>query len=362
VLIGLCGTACGPAEQDGSPTREIRRVPIQQSRFKPDDLEALVDTLVDDVEAAGATQDTSIAVVLKALVGFWYPITIGANRALGELEIEGAVVGAPEGTEDDDAQTAQRELLEDLLTGRHEGLVLAPVDDSLNDVVDQWVEGGGTAVTIDGDLPNSSRQLYIGTDNHRAGITAGETLLDVLDGVTGRVIVLGTTDEPWAAGVARTQGAANTLAAAGNYVTVLNSRWESVAEIQALIEAIEDPADDAPLVGMLGVFANAHACATAALQSRIGELPKIVAFDFEDATINYMEQGVIQATHAQRQYYMGYLAVYTLYSIQVLGIEQTKSNAGIHLFGGTHLNTGLDVIYAHELTEWDAFVDEIGID
>jgi ribose transport system substrate-binding protein len=74
-----------------------------------------------------------------------------------------------------------------------------------------------------------------------------------------------------------------------------------------------------------------------------------------------MEDGVIAATHAQRQYYMGYMSVYVMVAIEAMGLDATKDVLGAHLLDGYHLDTGLDVIRAKDLEEYNAFQDELGI-
>ena len=81
---------------------------------------------------------------------------------------------------------------------------------------------------------------------------------------------------------------------------------------------------DPPVVGMLGMFSPTYRCARAAeAAARLtGDDVTIVGFDFEPETLSYMQSGMIKATHAQRQYYMGYIVPYVLYSMKVLGASR----------------------------------------
>lgn len=362
----VCLSACadGPSADSMHKEREIERVQVPDSRFKPTELEATIDNLVSDVEAEGATKDIALGVVLKDLFDFWRPAAVGANRALSELEIPGAVQGVTNRDLDIDEKTVEQLGLVDAQHALgYQGLALAPFDAMLAEKVNQWVDEGKPVVTIDSDLPETRRQLYIGTDNARAGITGAETLLSLLDAPTGRIILLGHDDPIWDAGYTRTHAAANTLAEAGYEVQIISSVWAPEgADTENVRLALEDETYTTPVVGMLGVFSNAYCAAEAALGAGLPELPVIVAFDFVPQTLDYMAQGIIRATHAQRQYYMGYLSVYATYAIQVIGLERTKSALDSQLIQGFHLDTGLDVIHFDELDEWNAFVDELGID
>jgi len=358
--LSFLGLACDSGEL--KEDRTIERVPVPESRFKPVALELTIDGLVAEVEAQGA-EEIPLGIILKDLFGFWRPVAVGANRAISELEIPGAVQGATTELPMDERAPQQIGFVEQQHELNYAGLGLAPHNDTLAPSVDQWVDEGRHVVTIDTDLPESRRQLYIGTDNAQAGATAGQTLIDLLDGATGRVIVLGNTDPTWIDGVTRTNTAADVLREAGNEVKVVHSMWApDGVDADLMLTAIQGEVNDLPLVGLLGVFANAHACATAALAAELTEMPKIVTFDFEPQTLDYMENGTVHATHAQRQYYMGYLSVYVLYGINLLGIESTKEHLGDHLLRGFHLDTGLDVIHSDELEEWNSFVDELGIE
>ena len=88
---------------------------------------------------------------------------------------------------------------------------------------------------------------------------------------------------------------------------------------------------------------------------------KIVAFDFEPDTLDYVESGFIQATHVQRQYYMGYLVPYAIYSIKVLGLDETIDLLGDHMIDDERFDTGVDVIEADQIDDYTEFLDSLGI-
>jgi ribose transport system substrate-binding protein len=88
---------------------------------------------------------------------------------------------------------------------------------------------------------------------------------------------------------------------------------------------------------------------------------KIVGFDFEPETLAYMRSGLMQATHAQRQYYMGYMVPYVLYGMNVLGVERTLEIISPHMVDANRFNAGLDVIDADQLDDYNAFLDSLGV-
>ncbi len=358
---GSSSSSGSSKESEADELKTIERESFADNRFKPESLETTIDNLVVDIEGAKVSDDFAIGVVLKELTNFWRPVDIGASRALSELEIVGAVQGTTqESLSVPESVAEQIEFVEEQKTLDFDGLAIAPHNEDLLPYIQEWIDDDKPVVTIDSDLPTSGRDIYIGTDNAQGGITGGETLVELLSGTTGRVLILGNTDPGWVGGFDRTNKAAEVIEAAGNDVEILNSAWVPEDEVAQIAAAIADDSSGEPLVGMIGVFANAHALAKAALDADLEQMPTIVAFDFEPQTLDYMEDGVIAATHVQRQYYMGYLSVYLLYSIKAVGLEQTKKTIGDHLIDGYHLDTGLDVIRAEDLEEYNAFVDELG--
>jgi ribose transport system substrate-binding protein len=130
------------------------------------------------------------------------------------------------------------------------------------------------------------------------------------------------------------------------------------ATAMANIIATADP----PVVGMIGVFSDAYACAMAAqMAGKTGTDIAIVAFDFDPMTLSYMQNGYIRATHAQRQYYMGYLVPYMLYGIKALGMDKTKQLLAPIMVDDARVNTGLDVVGASQVNDYNNYLDSLGI-
>ena len=119
---------------------------------------------------------------------------------------------------------------------------------------------------------------------------------------------------------------------------------------------------DPPVVGMLSMFSPTYRCAMAAEMAGLtADDVTIVGFDFSSKTLEYMRSGLVQATHAQRQYYMGYMVPYVLYSLNVLGESKTLDILSPHLIDGRRFDAGLDVVRADQLDEYNAFLDSLGI-
>ncbi len=359
--LALAGLGCS-SDDESTQKKEITRVEVADSPFKPTDLEATIEDLI------GALGDTEaetfeMSVITKPFGGYWEPVKVGANRAMAELDLTGQVE-APEDGDDADLVTADQLAL---LESRHEegygGIGLAPMREDLADEVDALVEEGVPVVTLDSDLAESKRQLYVGTNNAEAGKTAGNTLASFIDADEGTVIILGYDEKDWFDGYSRSMGAKEALEDAGLTVIVKRTGWseEEIADDIAVLPELITTADP-PVVGMVGMFSNAFRCAQVVedLSYEPGDI-KIAAFDFEPDTLKYMDNGYIQATHVQRQYYMGYVVPYAIYSIRALGLEKTVDLLGDQMIDDSRFNTGVDVVEADQVDDYNDFLDTLGI-
>jgi ribose transport system substrate-binding protein len=367
LLAVLAAAGCSDGD-GGASKKEIARVDVPDSPFKPAGLEKAIDGLV---KALGETDEQTFAmsVVTKPTGPYWEPIKVGANRAIAELGVTGQVEAPPSVASVDaetDANVATEAQIKILKTRRKDGyggIGLAPMRDDLTEEVDALVKAGAPVVTFDSDLPDSKRQLYIGTNNAEAGKTAGETLAGLITESSGSVLVLGHDDKAWADGYARTMAAKDALENAGFTVTVYKLGW-SEEEVAAAAVDLPDLITNAdpPMVGIVGMFSNAFRGGEAveSLGYEPGEI-KVAAFDFEPNTVSYMQKGYIQATHVQRQYYMGYLLPYAIYSIRVLGLDETVKILSKQMIDDSRCDTGVDVIEADQVDDYNDFLDTLGV-
>jgi ribose transport system substrate-binding protein len=113
------------------------------------------------------------------------------------------------------------------------------------------------------------------------------------------------------------------------------------------------------LAGAFGVYAyNGPAWATAIKEAdRVG-LTKLVCFDATTDIINGIKEGVIDATVAQREFDMGYKSVQLIYLIATQGEAAATTQMGV--VNGV-IDTGVDVITADNLKEYEALLDDKGI-
>jgi len=361
-IVGLAlGVSACSSDGNAAATKTVKRTTVADSEFQPSDLEKTVDALVTKISNTAAV-DLQVGVVLKQLNNYYLPIQTGANRAMSELNLAGQVV-APQSSAGDDAVAEQNDIMNNELATGYTALAVAPFEVGNQPPIDAAADTNVPVVTIDSDLATSKRDLYIGTMNSEAGKTAGTTLTSLITANSGTVILLGHDDAGWPDGFDRTNGAKDVLESAGFTVVVRRTDWSETgeaADIDFLKTAITDA--DPPVVGMMGMFSDAYRCAMAAEQvGKTGDEIAIAAFDFEPKTVEYMRTGMIKATHAQRQYYMGYMTPYVLYGFKALGKEATKSILAPQMVDNYRFNTGLDVIPAEKLDAYYSYLDKLGV-
>lgn len=361
-IVGLAlGVSACSSDGSAAATKQVKRTTIADSEFQPSDLEKTVDTLVTKIGNT-APVDMQVAVVLKQLNNYYLPIQTGASRAMSELNLTGQVV-APQSSAGNDAVAEQNDIMNSELGSGYNALAVSPFEVGNQPPIDAAATSDVPVVTIDSDLASSKRDLYIGTMNSEAGKTAGTTLTSLITANSGTVILLGHDDQGWPDGYDRTMGAKDVLESAGFNVVVRRTDWSETgeaADLDFLKTAITDA--DPPVVGMMGMFSDAYRCAKAAEDvGKTGDDITIVAFDFEPKTVEYMRSGMIKATHAQRQYYMGYMTPYVLYGFKALGKEATKSILAPQMVDEYRFNTGLDVIPAAKLDAYYSYLDKLGV-
>ena len=177
-------------------------------------------------------------------------------------------------------------------------------------------------------VEDSVSLVYIGTDNYSAGYVAGQVMAQVLP--EGGKIGVGRGSDTALNALQRTDGFIDALAEAEAEYEILepvNDREDAGTALQLANSVISANPD---LAGAFGVYAyNGPAWATALGENdKVGEI-KLVCFDATTDIINFIKDGTIQASIAQREYDMGYKSVMMLYNMAVNGVEAALEEAGV---------------------------------
>ena len=207
----------------------------------------------------------------------------------------------------------QARQLDEIVAMKPAGIVLCPADASaLKPGIDRAVDAGIPVVTVDTDAPESKRYCYIGTDNYNAGKVVGDLLGAALNG-KGKVGICRLFGQ-WNI-EERTRGVRDALK---RYPEI-----EIVGEADDKADSAQAPTAVAALLvahpeitGMAGLDAVsgggvANAVNAAGKKGKI----KIVCFDRDENMLQFMEDGSIEASVAQKTYLMSWLALTLLHSL-----------------------------------------------
>ncbi|MCS7463889.1 substrate-binding domain-containing protein [Paenibacillus doosanensis] len=267
-------------------------------------LPALLPACASDSEPAEAGQIKNVTLLMKSKSGdYWKTVKMGAEAAAKEFSVELRV----EGPDEEGDVNGQIELLNQSVKDGMDALVLAASDyGALGAAVDRMGLPRIPVIAIDSEAGSSRVKSFIGIDNVEAGQKAGKKLIE-LTGGRSRIAVIsfgkgGRNAEQRERGLRDALRAApGVLAGATQYCS---GSAERCGELAALLLQREQ-AD-----GIVALDAAAS-LGVAAETERLGFAGKvkIVTFDNTPEDIEYLQEGIIQATIVQNPFSMGYLGV-----------------------------------------------------
>lgn len=264
----------------------------------------------------------SVAIVAKSTqTEFWLSVFAGAEAAATEYNLTLNILGPS--TEED--YETQNQMVADAVEAGAEALVFSAIDYENNAAaIDAAAQSGVKIVAIDSNVASDAVSTYIGTDNYAAGQMAAQAALDRISGPLKVGIV--NYDISSANGQEREQGAVDTFLKSG--------RAEIVSVVNTLAEAGHAQEDTTallkanPQINILLAFNEPTSVGAANAVESLGlsETVFLVGFDSNVATIDGLQEGIVDALIVQNPYAMGYLGVesaYKLISGQGAELEQT---------------------------------------
>jgi ribose transport system substrate-binding protein len=292
---------------------------------------------------AFAADSHTIAVIPKATSHeFWKSIHAGAVKAQRELQEKGAKVEIIwQGPLREDNRDQQIQVVENFISRRISGIVLAPTDaKALVSPVNTAARAKVPVVIIDSGLKSDKYVSFVATDNYKGGVLAGEQMAKLLGG-KGNVILLryqtgsASTEEreagfldaikkvPGIKIISSDQhgGATRELCyqAAQN---VLNRYGKEVNGIFGPCEPVAN--------GIIMALRNAGKAAGAV---------KVVGFDAGGQTVEALKKGDVQAVIVQNPLRMGYLGVMTMFDhLQGKPVEK-RIDTGVYVVTAENMET-----------------------
>lgn len=264
-----------------------------------------------------APKEFTIAVIPKGTTHeFWKSINTGAVKAERELNEQGVNVRIIwKGPLREDDRDQQIQVVENFMTRRVSGIVLAPLDSqALVKPVANAVQARIPVVIIDSDLKSDKYVSFVATDNYKGGVLAAEHMGKLLNG-KGNVILL-----RYAVGSASTEareaGFLDTLKTKFPGLKLISSDQYAGATRETAYQASQN------LLNRFGRDVDGVFCPnepstiamTKALRDigKAGGKVKMIGFDAGSQSVADMKAGDVQGLVVQNPVKMGYLGVMTI--------------------------------------------------
>ena len=290
-----------------------------------------------------ADKSYTIAVIPKGTTHeYWQSVHAGAVKAQRELQEKGIKVDLIwKGPLREDDRDQQIQVVENFMTRRVSGMVLAPLDSqALVAPVANVAKSKIPVVIFDSGLKSDKFVSFVATDNYKGGQLAAERMGQLLGG-KGNVILL-----RYAVGSASTElreaGFLDTLKSNFPDIKVISSDQHAGATREMAYQASQN------LLNRFGrevngVFAPCEPptiAMTKALRDigKAGGKVKMVGFDSGSQSVIDMKNGDIQGLVVQDPVRMGYLGVMTL--VQHLQGEKVEKriDTGVHVVTPENMN------------------------
>ena len=292
-------------------------------------------------EESGGAGRPVIAVIPKGTTHeFWKSIHAGAVKASRELNVE--IIWKGPLKEDD--REAQISVVEDFVSRKVSGIVLAPLDDAaLRAPVSGAMSAGIPVVIIDSDLQGDDYTSFVATDNYLGGQLAGKRMIDLLHG-KGKVAML-RYQEGSASTTKREQGFLDALAAAPG-ITVVSSSQYGGATTESSYRASENllsPLKSAQRrLSIEGIFTPNESTTFGMLRALqdggIAGSVVFLGFDSSPKLVEGLEKGEIQGLVLQNPFRMGYVGVTTMVSRLSGNAVERKIDTGVTMVTQENMN------------------------
>ncbi|MGB9893696.1 MAG: substrate-binding domain-containing protein, partial [Candidatus Saccharicenans sp.] len=240
--------------------------------------------------------------------------------------------------EDDRAQ--QITVVEDFISRRVDGLVLAPLDDrALMRPVDEAMREGIPVVIMDSNLQGDNYLSFVATDNYQGGVIAAHRLAEVL-GKKGKIFLIRYL-EGSASTTFREQGFLETMAKEYPEIEILVKDQFAGTTTESAYQLTENLLSRYPQVE--GMFAPNESSTFGALRALqhfgLAGRVKLVGFDSSIKLIQALANNEIQGLVLQDPMKMGYLAVKTVVDhLQGRPIAR-RIDTGVYLATPENMNT-----------------------
>lgn len=290
-----------------------------------------------------AADTLTIAVIPKATSHeFWKSIHAGAVQAQRELNAKGAKVEIIwQGPLREDNRDQQIQVVENFISRRVNGIVLAPTDaKALVSPVNTAARAKVPVVIIDSGLKSDKYVSFVATDNYRGGVLAGEAMAKLLDG-KGNVILLryqtgsASTEE-------REAGFLDAIKKVPG-LKIISSDQHGGATRELCYQAAQNILNRHGK-DVNGIFGPCEPVANGIIMAlrnagKAGGAVKVVGFDAGGQTVEALKKGDVQAVIVQNPMRMGYLGVMTMFDHLTGKKVEQRVDTGVYVVTPENMET-----------------------
>jgi ribose transport system substrate-binding protein len=243
-----------------------------------------------------------ILVTTNVNLPYWQEAQAGLTDVGKLMGVKVEITGPPSFSPNEELTAFQQAV------GQHPSGILVSVSNPqlFKDAIDSAVQQGIPVVCLDADAPDTKRVLFIGTDNFRAGQESGKRMADLLKG-QGNIAIVTLVGQ---LNVEERVRGVNEALKKYPSIKVLQT-IDDKGDAQTAYDAISALLKGKEKVdGIIGLEASGGAGAADVLNrlDMTGKV-KIVAFDKDPETLDWIKRGAITATVVQKPYIMSFYGV-----------------------------------------------------
>lgn len=220
-----------------------------------------------------------------------------------------------------------------------DGIMTMALDPTaMGPAIQRAVDAGIPVVCIDTDAPDSARSYYAGTSNYDAGYQAGQTMAEMTDGKAKVGILMGGINASNM--VSRVEGFKAALEEYPEMEVIVTEDTNAdlligTQKAQAMMQTYPE------MTAIFGTSStDAQAAGKVAEEMGIVDQYCIIGFDDMEDTLNYIREGIVDATTVQKPYQMGYLGVELLVqTIEGTGPDEAVVDTGVTMVTAENVDT-----------------------
>jgi len=287
-----------------------------------------------------------ILVTVNSKLPYWQTAASGLAKAAAQYGVKYDVRG-PE-TYDPQAEVTE---FRNALALKPAGLLVSVADTGLmQPEIDKAIDQGVPVITIDSDAPASRRLYFIGTNNLQAGRLGGDRLVSKLHG-KGNVVFYYM---PQTNLEERLKGYKDVFAdhPGMKVVEVFNIKGDAGNAFDRTTHYLTDKSVE-KVDAFVCLEASAGKDVAEALRRANAHDRLLVAMDADEATLNLVKEGWIDATVAQKPYTMTYYGLKALDDVHHYSVDLKKDWAG-NSFSPfpAYVDTGVSLVDKVNVDQW----------